>query len=101
MLNIAPETLDEILMGDFDGDAVTDVFVARDGAWWYYAGGVGDPVLLNASGYAAGELAAGDFDGDGVSDIFRADGVEWKWSREGANLAMRDQSCSIDFKFGF
>ena len=83
MLNIAQETLDEILLGDFDGDAATDVFVARDGAWWYYAGGAGDPVLLSTSGYAAGELAAGDFDGDGVSDVFRADGVEWRWSRCG------------------
>ena len=83
VLNIAPETLEDILLGEFDGDAVTDVFVAREGAWWYYAGGVGDPVLLNSSLYTADELALGDFDGDGVSDIFRADGVEWRWSRCG------------------
>ena len=61
--------------------------MARNGAWCYYAGGVGVPVLLGSSSYPAGDLAVGDFDGDGVSDVFRADGVEWRWSRGGTMFA--------------
>src|SRR5690349_4009485 len=44
--------LRDLQLGDFDGDGKTDIFTTRalaDGRleWIYWAGGLGDPIVLN------------------------------------------------------
>ena len=84
-LRSAPERLDEIAFGDFDGDGATDVFTAGSGEWRWSRSGSGSWQHLNTSGYGLDVLAFADFDGDGVTDVFRATGSEWQWSRSGTS----------------
>jgi hypothetical protein len=62
---------------DFDGDGITDTFVATGQTWTFQSGAAADNGhrYLNQSPLQADELDFGDFDGDGICDIrVRADG---------------------------
>ena len=83
-------------VGDFDGDASSDLAVFRPstGQWLIFNSGT-----LTSSEYTWGGAAdipvAGDYDGDGKSDIavFRPNDGNWHW------IGSRDGSYSV-FHFG-
>jgi hypothetical protein len=81
-LKLSTKTLDEILLGDFDGDGRCDVFAVdlRNRTWMISSGGDGPwRALPGTYDLPMEELRAGDFNGDGITDIFRAapDGRWW------------------------
>jgi hypothetical protein len=59
----------EIAAGDFDGDGVTDVFLATGTAWFYSRGGSQPWTYLQPSGLLTRDLAFADVDHDGVTDV--------------------------------
>lgn len=66
-----PVPLRDLQFGDFDGDGKTDPFATRtlpDGRleWIYWAGGLGDPIVLNTVDGPVPIL--GEFAGDGRTD---------------------------------
>ena len=64
-----PNPAAKLSIGDFDGDGVTDLFMATGTAWYYSPGGMAEWRFLNAQSYRTDELLFGDFDGDGRTDI--------------------------------
>jgi hypothetical protein len=86
-LNSAPDTIDQLLFGDFDGDGRTDVVGLRNGQLVVSWGGISAFEVLNANPppcTSISDMAVGDFDGDGHPDIFCADGATW-WISYGGN----------------
>jgi hypothetical protein len=71
------ERLNQVRLGDFDGDHRCDVLAINHGTnnWEIASGGSGPWTALpgNFAGIPIEELATGDFDGDHVTDIFRRD----------------------------
>jgi FG-GAP-like repeat len=88
-LNAAPDTLDQLLFGDFDGDGRTDVVAMRNGQLVVSWGGISAFDVLNANPLpcsSIADMAVGDFNGDGHPDIFCADGNKW-WISYGGNTS--------------
>ncbi len=54
---------------DFDGDGVTDSFMATGQSWWYRSGRTGPWEFLNASTKKLFEVNIGFFDGDNRCDV--------------------------------
>jgi hypothetical protein len=71
----------EIAAGDFDGDGVTDVFLATSTAWFYSRGGSQPWTYLQPSGLLTRDLAFADVDHDGVTDVLwrGPNGVLYYW----------------------
>lgn len=90
LLSPKTETLDQVLLGDFDGDGRTDVVAIHGGQFVVSWGGISDWEVLNPyvtlppSLTETSSYAVGDFDGDGIADIFYADGHTW-WVSYGGN----------------
>ena len=72
----------EIAAGDFDGDGITDVFVATGTAWFYSSGGVSPWMFLRDSDQRTGTLAFADIDNDGITDVIQGTGFV-RWSKSG------------------
>jgi hypothetical protein len=78
--------VEDIRLGDFDGDGATDVFSFARGEWSWAPGGSGswtrlnDPLSTNLN-----SLVFADFDGNGVTDIAQLapDNVSWRYSADG------------------
>jgi hypothetical protein len=88
-LNAAPDTVDQLLFGNFDGDGRTDVVAMRNGQLVVSWGGISAFDVLNYGPLpcsSMSDMAVGDFDGDGHPDIFCADGTTW-WVSFGGNTA--------------
>jgi hypothetical protein len=67
------DTIRDLATGDFDGDGVTDVFIANGTAWFYSRGGKRPWEFLHASTKRIGELGFADIDNDGVTDVLYRD----------------------------
>ena len=63
------DTIRDLATGDFDGDGVTDAFIANGTAWFYSRGGKRPWELLHASTKRIDELGFADVDDDGVTDV--------------------------------
>ena len=75
--------LEDLALGDFNGDGQTDVF-RSNGSEWLWSSAASEPwATLNSSVHSLPNLGFGDFNGDGTTDIFRATGSEWRWSASG------------------
>jgi hypothetical protein len=68
-------------VGDFIGDARSDVFYAN-GANWYLSDGGSGPLTPSAnSSLRVNDLRFGDFDADGKTDVFAVIGRTWSYSK--------------------
>ena len=67
------DTIRDLATGDFDGDGVTDVFIANGTAWFYSRGGKRPWEFLHASTKSIRELGFADIDNDGVTDVLYRD----------------------------
>jgi FG-GAP-like repeat len=84
----------QLLFGDFNGDAKTDVFASpydnnlNAYQWMYSPSGTGNFVNLKTSSFFPDRLALGDFNGDGVTDVFtatqKAGTYQWAYSPGGS-----------------
>ncbi len=61
----------DLRVGDFDGDGSMDLFRRLQGQWAVSGGGDGHWRRVNSSDVALSDLRFGDFDGDGTTDVFR------------------------------
>jgi hypothetical protein len=67
------DTIRDLAAGDFDGDGVTDVFIANGTAWFYSRAGKRPWEFLHASTKNIKELGFADIDNDGVTDVLYRD----------------------------
>ena len=74
----------ELATGDFDGDRLTDVFVATGTAWFFSRGGQRPWEYLQASRFRTRDLGFADVDNDGVTDVlWRLAGGAIEYSKSG------------------
>jgi hypothetical protein len=71
------DTLNQLAVGDFDGDGRTDVFQSTGAVWVYSPSGQREWHFLNDSSLRLDRLAFGDFNGDGKTDVFSQHGDQW------------------------
>ena len=76
-----PHPMDDLAVGDFDGDGIDDVFVGTGAAWYFSSGGAAEWRFLNRMPERASSLRFGDFDGDGRTDVIAVHGahVDISW----------------------
>ncbi len=74
----------ELATGDFDGNRLTDVFVATGTAWFFSRGGQQPWEYLQASRFRTRDLGFADVDNDGVTDVlWRLAGGAIEYSKSG------------------
>ena len=78
------DALDDVAVGDFDGDGRADLFRTTGSEWQWLSGGEGSWSKRNTSGYTLASLALADVDGDGATDVISASGGEWRVSLGGS-----------------
>lgn len=80
--NAQDPTQGPLLVGDFDGDKIDDVFLATGAAWYYSSGGQAEWRFLNRASDLARSLLLGDFDGDGRTDVLTVHGpnIDVSWA---------------------
>jgi hypothetical protein len=61
--------LDDLGVGDFDGDGIDDVFVGSGAVWYFSSGGQAEWRFLNRMPEKASDLRFGDFDADRRTDV--------------------------------
>jgi VCBS repeat protein len=61
--------MNDLAVGDFDGDGIDDVFVGTGATWYFSSGGRAEWRLLNRMPEKASQLRFGDFDNDGRTDV--------------------------------
>ena len=76
-----PAPVDDIAVGDFDGDGVDDIFITTGTGWFYSSGGVSEWRWLRRATDMMTALRVGNLDGDGRADVIRANGrtLEVSW----------------------
>ena len=76
-----PAPVNEIAVGDFDGDGIDDIFTTTGTGWFYSSGGVSEWRWLRRTPEKVDVLRLGDLDGDGRTDVITAKGntllVSW------------------------
>jgi len=72
-----------LIVADFTGDGISDVFLATGSNWYLSESGTGNWSRINTHNETIDELGFGDFDGDGETDVFYADGSTWEVSYSG------------------
>jgi VCBS repeat protein len=91
--------LEDMVLKDFNGDGVADVFNAAWEQWKISSGGVNYWELLNTSGASMSMLSFSDLDGNGITDVMIMnwgtvswDGVSsWDFDYLDSNLGNADQ----------
>lgn len=80
--NAQDPTQELLLVGDFDGDQIDDVFLATGAAWYYSSGGQAEWRYLNRASDPASALLLGDFDGDHRADVLAVHGpnIDVSWA---------------------
>lgn len=78
--------MNELAVGDFDGDGVDDLFAGTGAAWYFSSGGQTEWRFLNRMPEKASELRFGDFDGDGRTDVVAVHGGRTVISWAGGSL---------------
>ncbi|HXU74464.1 MAG TPA: VCBS repeat-containing protein [Polyangia bacterium] len=68
--------VDQIAVGDFDGNGIDDIFITTGTGWFYSPGGKNEWRWLRRASEQVGMLRLGDLDGDGRTDVIRANGSE-------------------------
>ncbi len=112
-LNYAGNPIDQLHLGDFNGDGTDDVFstlLRQDGAWqWVYSASGQSSYINIAYDFTAPEdLRFGDFNGDGKTDVFAIFDIgggnyQWKYSSGGAASYVNLRQSTIplsDLRFG-
>ena len=77
--------VDDLLVGDLNGDGKDDVFTSTGAAWRYANPNGGSWTSLASSAVDLSALALVDLDGDGTDDVFYANGTSWQWSKGGTS----------------
>jgi len=76
--------MEDLLVGDFDGDGISDIFRANGNNWVMFSGGKEEMEILEAAvTIKAQNLKLGDFDGDGITDVLNATGSIWRYASGG------------------
>ena len=92
-LNSYPERLNQVGLGDFDGDHRCDVFAVHGNDWVLSSAGTAPWRSLGSLGVPFDQLRFGDFNGDGIKDMFRrAPGGKWSLISPGIYGPMPVQS---------
>jgi len=76
-------TKGDIIIGDFNGDGVSDIFNLNGSEGQVSWNGVTPWDIISSSGYQTSQVALGDFDGDGKTDVFVVAGNTWEISSAG------------------
>ncbi len=74
---------ENIKIGDFNGDNISDIFYADGEKWFVSYNGVSEFTQLNVSTIKTNSIGFGDFDGNGKTDIIRSSGGKWYVSFNG------------------
>ncbi|WP_298542539.1 FG-GAP-like repeat-containing protein [uncultured Aquimarina sp.] len=79
---------EDLSIGDFNGDGMTDVFRSNGINWFIaYSANVSNPFEWNSlnvsSGYTKNNLKFGDFDGNGTTDLLKANGTNFSVAYSG------------------
>jgi hypothetical protein len=82
---LAPNPIQRLGVGDFDGDGRQDLFLATGAAWYYAPAGKAEWRYLNAQTDKLDMLLFGDFDADGRTDVFTQHAYSWDVSWGGAS----------------
>jgi hypothetical protein len=86
VLGQTPAAIDDMAVGDFDGNGWDDLFRA-DGASWYIAyngpGGLAAFERIGASSFEVDELRIGDFNQSGTDDLLGDVSGKWQFSDGG------------------
>jgi hypothetical protein len=81
--------INQVAVGDFDGDGRDDIFLANGTAWWYSSAGRTEWRFLRASTLRVGDLRFGHFTGnDARTDVLYASGPNWFVSSGGTGSGM-------------
>ena len=98
------DTSMELATGDFDGDGLTDVFVATGTAWFFSRGGIRPWEYLQWSSFRTRDLGFADIDNDGRTDVLwqLSDGaIEYSKSGTGYPAPLTSARVSMeDLRFG-
>jgi hypothetical protein len=82
------DLINELAVGDFDGDGRDDVFLANGTAWWYSSAGRTEWRFLRPSTLRIRDLRFGNFTGDARTDVLYAAGPNWFVSNGGTGSGM-------------
>lgn len=83
--NKSSAEVDDLAVGDFDGDGVDDIFRTTGSEWRWSQSGSGSWSKLNASSYTLDQLVLADVTGDGKTDVIRAGSGGWSYSSGGSS----------------
>ncbi|MCP4807295.1 MAG: right-handed parallel beta-helix repeat-containing protein [Proteobacteria bacterium] len=81
-LAIEDDELDDVAVGDFDGDGVDELFRTTGSSWEWLVGGAWSS--RNTSSYTLSQLRFADVDGDGATDVITRSGDTWLVSLGGS-----------------
>jgi len=76
-LNSSNYRLNDLRLGDFDGNGITDVFRTAGGAWYVSYNGDSAWVQVQSFSDSLENLRFHDFDGDGGTDVFVSSAGNW------------------------
>jgi hypothetical protein len=80
------DNVNQMLMGDFDGDGRSDLLLTNGTAWWVSRGIIERPwEFLHASSKLSENLAVSDVDGDKIDDVLFIEGAAIKYLPKGSD----------------